>query len=68
MPKQRVKRKKHTTTFKQDLQSTNCGLNMQAVWANIWYAVLAMLWPALFKEWFPLCGRPMPEVLLSRLH
>ena len=38
----------------------------QAVWANIWNAVLAMRWPSPVE--FPLTERgPVPEVLLSRL-
>jgi hypothetical protein len=46
----------------------NAGRSLaQDVWANIWCAVLAERWPAQGDEWFPLCGRPMPEVLLSRL-
>jgi hypothetical protein len=37
----------------------------QVVWANIWNAVLAGKW--LCNSEVPLCGEPVPEVLLSRL-
>jgi hypothetical protein len=50
----------------QGMQPDGESLFWQAVWANIWDAILAGSWPSLVRV--PLGERgPVPEVLLSRL-
>ena len=55
---------KYQSTGRKNAQSSWAG--RQAVWANIWCAVLAGIWPSRLRG-FRVCGRPVPEVLLSRL-
>ena len=51
---------------RQPKKPIKLGQGRQAVWANIWCAVLAGKWPSRLRG-FRGRGRPVPEVLLSRL-